>query len=91
MSEPIEITKMKENKDNRDYVLEAVSKQGELLDFAADNLKDDKEIALAAIHNNPEALEFVSDRLKSDREVVFDSVSKARMDVLLCRRKIIKR
>ena len=76
MPEPIEVTNMKQNYDNREYVLNAVSKQGSLLDFAAEQFHDDKEIVLAAIHNNPEALEFASDRLKGDREVVFDSVSK---------------
>lgn len=86
MPEPIEITNLKKNKDNREYVLDAVSKQGSLLDFASESLKDDKEIALAAIKNNPEALEFASDRLKGDREVVFSSVSKVRMDLLLCKR-----
>ena len=76
MPEPIEVTNMKKNSNNRDYVLDAVSKQGSLLDFADDSFKDDKEIVLTAIHNNPEALEFASDRLKADREVVYDSVSK---------------
>ena len=91
MPEPIEITKIKENYNNREYVLEAVSKQGELLDFAEESLKDDKEIVLAAIQSNPEALEFASERLKSNREVVYNSVSKVRLDLLLHRRKIIKR
>ena len=91
MPEPIEITKIKENYNNREYVLDAVSKQGELLDFADESLKDDKEVVLRAINNNPEALEFASDRLKSDREVVYNSVSKARMDLLLYWNRIIKR
>ena len=86
MPEPIEITKMKENYNNREYVLNAVSKQGSLLDFADEKLRDDKEIVLAAIENNPEALEFASDRLKTDREVVYSSVSKVRLDILLCSR-----
>ena len=76
MPERIEVTKMKQNANNREYVLENVKKEGALLEFASDALKDDKEIALEAVHNNPEALEFVSDRLKGDREVVYDSVSK---------------
>ena len=91
MPEPIEQVKMKENYNNRSYVLNAVSKQGALLDFADEAFKDDKEIVLAAISNNPEAVEFASDRLKSDREVVFNSVSKVRMDILLYWWKIIKR
>ena len=74
MPEPIEVTNMRKNSDNREYVLEAVSKQGSLLDFADEMFKDDKEIVLAAVHNNPEALEFASDRLKGDREVVYLSL-----------------
>ena len=70
MPEPIEITKIKENYNNREYVIEAVSKQGELLDFADVSFKDDKEIVLKAIENNPEALEFASDRLKDDKDVL---------------------
>ena len=84
MPEQIEVTNIKQNYNNRDYVLKAVSKQGNLLDYASEELKDDKQIALAAIENNPEALEFVSDRLKEDKEVVYNSVSKVRMDILLC-------
>ena len=37
MPEPIEITKMKENCNNREYVLSAVANQGSLLDFASEN------------------------------------------------------
>ena len=91
MPEPIEVVKIKEKYNDRDYVLKSVSEQGALLDFADDSLKDDKEIVLAAIENNPEALEFASDRLKEDREVVFNSVSKARMDILLYGKWAIKR
>lgn len=57
---------------------------GNLLDFADEKFKDDKEIVLKAIENNPEALEFASDNLKCDRDVVFASVSKVRLDILLC-------
>jgi len=84
MPEPIEITRIKENYNNREYVLKAVSEQGSLLDFVEESFKDDKEIVLTAIENNPEALEFASDRLKVDKEVVYNSVSKARLDILLC-------
>jgi len=78
---------IKNNSDNRDYVLNAVSKKGSLLDYASNELKNDKEVVLAAIKNNPEALEFASDKLKGDREIVYESVSKVRLDILLCKRK----
>ena len=76
MPERIEITKMKQNSENREYAIENVKQEGTLLEFASDELRDDKEVVLEAIHNNPEALEFASDRLKGDREVVYDSVRK---------------
>ena len=76
MPEPIEVTNMKKNCDSREYVLNAVTNQGSLLDYASDELKNDKQIVLAAINNNPEALEFASDKLKEDKEVVYNSVSK---------------
>lgn len=91
MPEPIEVVKIKEKYNDREYVLKAVSEQGSLLDYADESLKDDKYVVLAAIENNPEALEFASDRLKDDKEVVFNSVSKARMDILLYGKWIIKR
>ncbi len=87
MPEPIEVTNMRKNKDNREYVLNVVKQNGKLLEFASDVLQDDEEIAKEAVHNNAEALEFVSDRLKGNREIVYDSVSRLRMDVLLCKTK----
>ena len=42
MPEPIEITKMKENSHDRDYVLKTVKENGKLLEFAMEELKDDR-------------------------------------------------
>ena len=75
MPERIEVTKMKQNSENKEYVIENVKKTGALLEFACDQLKDDKEVVMEAVKNNPEALEFASDRLKGDREIVYESVS----------------
>lgn len=87
MPEPIEITNMKANKNNREYVLKTVKENGKLLEFAEESLKDDDEIAKVAVDNNAEALEFVSDRLKGNRDIVYDSVSRIRVDILLCKTK----
>ena len=85
MPEAIEITNMRNNSSNREYVLNAVKENGKLLDLADEKFKDDEEIAKIAVDNNPEALEFVSDRLKGNRDIVYNSVSKIRMDILLCK------
>ena len=76
MPEPIEITEMKKNYDDRDYVVKAVNQNGKLLEFAAEEFRNDRKIVLDAVKNNPEALEFASYELKKDREIVFESVSK---------------
>ncbi|MBO5479444.1 MAG: DUF4116 domain-containing protein [Clostridia bacterium] len=85
MPEPIEITNMKNNSSNREYVLKTVKENGKLLEFADDNLKNDREIVFEAVKNNPESLEFASDNLKADREIVYESVSRVRLDILLCK------
>lgn len=84
MPEPIEITNMKVNSTNREYVLKTVKENGKLLEFADDNFKDDREVVFEAVKNNPEALEFASENLKEDRQIVYESVSRIRMDILLC-------
>lgn len=83
------IIDLENHADDKNYVREAVSKRGALLEFASENLRNDKEVVLEAIKNNPEALEFASDDLKGDREVVYESVSRVRLDVLLCKRRFI--
>ena len=48
MPERPEVIKMRENAHDRQYVLENVSKEGGLLDYAGEEMKDDREIALVA-------------------------------------------
>ena len=72
-----EITEMKKNCENRAYVLEAVRTQGNLLEFAAENLKDDEEIVRKALENNGEAMEFASDRLKNNKEIILLAIKNA--------------
>ena len=43
MPEPIEITNMKKNAKDREYVLNTVKENGKLLEFACDELKNDKK------------------------------------------------
>ena len=82
---------VKNNANNKEYILNAVKQNGSLLDFASDDIKNDKEVVLEAIKNNPESLEFASEKLKGDRDVVYESVSKVRMDILLCKREFARR
>ena len=63
-----------ERKDDKEYVLEIVSKQGSLLDLASDRLKNDKEVVMTAIKQDGNALEFASDALKDDKEIVVNAI-----------------
>ena len=58
-----EVTAIRANCDNKEYVLKAVSEQGKLLEWASDSLRDDEEVVKTALENDGEAMEFASDRL----------------------------
>ena len=62
--------------DDKDYVLDMVSKQGSLLDLASDRLKNDRDVVMAAIKQDGNALEFASKDLKDDKEIVLESIKK---------------
>ena len=53
-------------KDDKEIVLEAVSKDGWGLKYVSDRLKDDKEVVLEAIKNNGLALAYASNRVQAE-------------------------
>jgi uncharacterized lipoprotein YbaY len=55
--------------------LEAVTQDGDALQYASWNLKADKEVVLAAVTQEGEALEFASEDLKADKEVALEAVT----------------
>ena len=75
MEEP-EVTEIKKNSDNKEYVKEAVRKNGKLLEFASSKLQDDEEIVKIALQNTGEALEFASNRLKDNKEIALLAIQK---------------
>ena len=46
-----------ENKNNKDFVLKAVSENGKFLDLVSPELQDDKEVVMTALGQDAEALE----------------------------------
>ena len=79
-----EIEEMERTSTDREYVLNAVSKKGKLLEFADEKFKDDEEIVKTALTNDGEALEFVSNRLKGDKRFMFNCYKKCSLDCVLC-------
>ena len=75
--EAIEVTEMKKNSNNREYVLENVAKQGKLLEFASTQLQDDEEVVKRALEQDGEAMEFASDRLKDNKELMLLAIKGA--------------
>ena len=43
-------------KNDKDVVLAAVKREGDMLRWASNNLKNDKEVVLAAVNKDPDAL-----------------------------------
>ena len=55
--------------ENRNFVMNAVKKEGTHLQYAAQELKDDRDIVMHAIKQNWIALQYASDKLKDDYEI----------------------
>ena len=62
-------------KGKRNSLLKAISRHGQSLQFASDELKRDREIVLKAACRDVRALEFASDGLKGDPEFILQAVS----------------
>ena len=60
----MEIEEVIKNKDNKEFVLQAVKENGKFLDVVAPELQDDKEVVIAAMTQDAESLEFASKRLR---------------------------
>ena len=76
----MEIKDVIENKDDKEFVLKAVSENGKFLDLVSDELKNDKEVVMTALEQDPESLEFASDNLRSN----IKRRKRRSMDYLLC-------
>lgn len=51
-------------------ILEAVKRDGSLLEYASEELKNDKEVVLGAIKNNKNSFQYASEKLKRDEEIL---------------------
>lgn len=62
--------------DDKDFVIVAVSHDGESLMDASERLQDDKEVVLTAVKEWWGALQYASGRLQDDEEIVLVALSK---------------
>ncbi len=62
--------------NSREFILEAVKKDGRWIELAPDTMKNDIEIVSIALTENGSALEFVSEEMKKNKDVVLIAVSK---------------
>ena len=68
MEDP-DVTEMRKNCNNREYVLNAVKGKGKF--------HDDEEIVKTALEQDGEAMEFVSDRLKDNKDLMLLAIKGA--------------
>ncbi|MBX9597697.1 MAG: DUF4116 domain-containing protein [Burkholderiales bacterium] len=61
--------------NNKTIVLDAVKKDGSLLQYASKTLQNDKQIILTAVKQNGLAIQYASEELRDDKEVVFAAVN----------------
>jgi hypothetical protein len=57
-------------KDDKAFVSDVLSQDGDLLEFVSDRLKDDEDIVRIATKRNGYPLQYASDRLRSNKELV---------------------
>ena len=62
-------------RDDKNFMLRAVTNDNTGLSYASPRLKDDKELVLVAVSKNGNALEHASERLKDEKEVVLAAVA----------------
>ena len=62
-------------KKDKDFVIEALSINGCVLEFIDNSFKKDKEIVMQAIKQNGEAFEYADESLKNDKDFVLSAVS----------------
>jgi hypothetical protein len=58
-----------ENWANKEFVLEAVRKNGSALEYASKELRGDKEVVLEAVKQDGLALNYAREELRNDKEV----------------------
>ena len=70
MPEAIEITNMKKNCEDREYVLKTVKENGKLLEFASENLKEDREIVYESVSKLGWTYCYARGKILEDRELL---------------------
>ena len=61
---------------DKEIILEAVKRQGELLAYAKNGFNADKEVVREALKNDPMALQYASKKLRADKKIVKLAVEK---------------
>ena len=61
-------------KNNRDFVLDLVSRDGSFLELVSDDFKADRSVVFSAVMQNGRALQHASATLQADRSVVIEAV-----------------
>ena len=60
--------------DDKEIVLHAISKKGDSLRFASDELKNDKEVVIEAVKKSGYAFRFASEELRDNKELDVDLI-----------------
>ena len=70
----------KEFWSDKDFVLEAVKKQGGAIDYADPALKNNKEIVISAIKQDSFAIDYIGEEIKKDKDVLLEIIAQKGAD-----------
>ena len=67
---------------NKEFMLEAIKRDVDNLEYASDALKQDKELLLAAITHDPFYFEKIPEELKTDKKLFYDTAKESFLSLL---------
>ena len=73
------LKKQENQKENKEFLLDAMKVDAFLLDYLSEKLKNDHEIVKAAVENNGLSLQFASTELKNNKALVLAAIQENRL------------
>ncbi|WP_422451701.1 DUF4116 domain-containing protein [Endozoicomonas sp. ALC066] len=76
-------------RNDRDFVLPAISKHPKQLQYLSVELRDDSDIVMAAVEKNPLALNYASERLRNDKNIIRMAIAESTYPLSFASEKVL--
>ncbi|WP_448216738.1 DUF4116 domain-containing protein [Endozoicomonas sp. 2B-B] len=76
-------------RNDRDFVLPAISKHPKQLQYLSVELRNDSDIVMAAVEKNPLALNYASERLRNDKNIIRMAIAESTYPLSFASEKVL--